>query len=172
MSKKGTRNITHHGFNMTISDRAQSRRDGTLLTAGFNLRSGVNKTLPKSRRDNTNISPKFRPCGTWKTCSASIVRRINSTVIKAPSLRDFSRTSITQKHLDGGANPALMPAANQEAMSCTIDSNCIRSAYTISKNDHKTRAYPQFMLSFHTQRYSKYFNISKKIFENNHHNLV
>ena len=65
-----------------------SRRDNILLTVDFNLRIRRCSATPKSRRDDTIIAQKCRPCGTGKGVAASIFRRINSTVNKVSSLRD------------------------------------------------------------------------------------
>jgi len=72
-------------------NKGKSRRDGTLLTVGFNLRKLDDiRTLP-SPAGTTHIKrTKCRPCGTWHARMVFPVRRLKSTVNKVLSLRDIS----------------------------------------------------------------------------------
>ena len=74
-------------------DRSKSRSDDMLLTGGFNLRNRQNAMPSKSCKDDTLLIrkvnykvPSLRDCQSVKPC---LIRRINSTVNKMPSLRDY-----------------------------------------------------------------------------------
>ena len=68
----------------------KSRRDGKLLTGGFNLRD-KRKNLPqKSRRDGILSIHNVVPSGLWGVSGALLVRRLKPPVNNMPSLRDFS----------------------------------------------------------------------------------
>jgi len=64
---------------------AQSRRDDTLLTVGFNLRETRHATSlqsPAGPAGTTHITgTKCRPCGTGRSCAVIPIRRLKSTVI-------------------------------------------------------------------------------------------
>ena len=75
---------------------AQSRRDGTLLTVDFNLRSidmGRVSSLPSPAWDDT-LSGRYDasavPAGLESAHEAFCSRRLKSTVNRVPSLRDCS----------------------------------------------------------------------------------
>ena len=78
-----------------LHSSSKSRRDGILLTVGFNLRMrNTNQHLGSPAWDDTciiftrddNVSSH---AGLVCVCAASVVRRLKSTVNKVPSLRDF-----------------------------------------------------------------------------------
>ena len=68
----------------------KSRRDGILLTVGFNLRKKEAHLRSKSRRDGMSSILNVVPAGLWGESRALLVRRLKSTVNNMPSLRDFS----------------------------------------------------------------------------------
>ena len=71
--------------------KGKSRRDGTLLTVGFNLRKRSNVWAMKSPEGTIFTYPKsVVPAGLCVECVARPVRRLKSTVNKVPSLRDKS----------------------------------------------------------------------------------
>ena len=73
------------------TSRGKSRRDGTLLTVGFNPRSEHNDRLLKSRRDDILSLHSIVPAGLWEAASILCpVRRLKPTVNKVLSLRDNS----------------------------------------------------------------------------------
>jgi hypothetical protein len=74
---------------MCRSRDGQSRRDGTLLTVGFNLRKMGNTCALQSPAGTTYCACKCRPYGTWDAFVVLLVRRLKSTVNKISSLRDF-----------------------------------------------------------------------------------
>jgi hypothetical protein len=85
---------------MTISKAVssqKSRRDGILLTVGFNLRKNDNRCASKSRRDDTTPSlcgegwggACVVPAGLWSECNILSARRLKSTVNNVSSLHDF-----------------------------------------------------------------------------------
>ena len=96
-------------FKTTISNpapfqlrREKSRRDGILLTVGFNLRKQEAYIRSKSRRDGIVYRSYAVPAGLWSDCATSLNRRLNGTALdevkptvnNMPSLQDF--LSITQ----------------------------------------------------------------------------
>ena len=75
-------------INLNYTFIEMSRRDETLLTVGFNLRNILHNVTPQSRRDDTIIASKLRPCGTSER-EAYNCRRLKPTVSKVLSLRDI-----------------------------------------------------------------------------------
>jgi hypothetical protein len=79
---------------------AQSRRDGTLLTVGFNLRTGSATAPPQVPQGRPFVLfPCFGgwvgldcvvPAGLVETWRAASYRRLKPTVNKVSSLRDFT----------------------------------------------------------------------------------
>ena len=72
---------------------AQSRRDDTRLTVGFNLRK-TNDISGQGSPAGTTLCEYFkcRPCGTLSPFVAFPVRRLKPTVNQVSSLRDFAPT--------------------------------------------------------------------------------
>ena len=68
----------------------KSRRDGILLTVGFNLRKLNGHIRSKSRRDGILSIHNVVPAGLLIEYTALLVRRLKPTVIDMSSLRDFS----------------------------------------------------------------------------------
>jgi len=69
--------------------REKSRRDGILLTVGFNLRKQSYHIHSKSRRDGILSFHYIVLAGLWKERIVFLVRRLKSTVNKMLSLRDY-----------------------------------------------------------------------------------
>ena len=81
-------------WNMKI-EITKSRRDGTLLTVGFNLRSRMTVRLSPSPAGTALCTCDIcRPCGTWRSCAVIPNRRLKPTVNKMSSLRDFAAPSL------------------------------------------------------------------------------
>jgi hypothetical protein len=74
-----------------LGSKGKSRRDGTLLTVGFNLRKLNGVHVLQSPAGTTYITDtKCHPCGTWGAFTSFLVRRLKSTVNKVLSLWDIS----------------------------------------------------------------------------------
>ena len=91
-------------------DAAQSRRDKTLLTGGFNRRITSNVCAMESPAGTTlKISAKYRPCGTGSQFTTFTIRRLKSTVNKVMSLRDLAErlVFVHVRRLKSTVNKAL-----------------------------------------------------------------
>ena len=77
--------------------RAQSRRDDTLLTVGFNLRKETRHATSLQSPAGTTLCTynMCRPCGTLVQRSTFPIRRLKPTVNQVSSLRDF----VLHRHL-------------------------------------------------------------------------
>jgi len=99
----------------------KSRRDDTLLTVGFNLRSRDAACHVSTSPAGTTLitGTKCRPCGTWALCAALPVRRLKPTVNRVSSLRDFSPLHMRVSTLQGCA-PLLWRGAGGEVIALKI----------------------------------------------------
>ena len=87
--------IAGQARNDGASKAPKSRRDGILLTDGFNRRKRSNaRTLQSPEGTILCAYLKCRPFGTMMPCALFVVRRLKSTVNKVPSLRDFGAVRI------------------------------------------------------------------------------
>jgi hypothetical protein len=76
-------------------EQGKSRRDGTLLTVGFNLRrkDAARHVSTQSRRDDI-INAKYRPCRTLDAHSVSSFRRLHLRLIKCRHCVTLTSSSI------------------------------------------------------------------------------
>jgi len=102
-----------------LTQYAQSRRDGTLLTVGFNLRRlyASRSEVPQGRHSYCAKVSSLRDLG---AVLCRLNRRLKSTVNKGLSLRDRLLSGVDKYSRPTEAIPppprpiALLPAANEE----------------------------------------------------------